>query len=234
MRIIVFGANGPTGRRLTSQASDEGHRVTAFTRHPEVFPKRHDSVDLVGGDVFELSSVQEAVEGHDAVVSTLGVPFSRRPITVYSQGTAHIISAMQRSGVERLVCVSSGTVDPDPSQQGGLIFRKLLQPYFVNVVGRTLYEDLGRMEDVVTESQLAWTIIRPSGLFETSAVTAYELVEDHHPGRFTSRTDLADCLLKQLTDDRHVHGKLAVATVTVRPNMLKLLWNEGIKKKSGP
>ena len=38
MNIVIFGANGPTGRLLTQQALEKGYMVTAFTRHPEAFP----------------------------------------------------------------------------------------------------------------------------------------------------------------------------------------------------
>jgi uncharacterized protein YbjT (DUF2867 family) len=38
MRIVIFGANGPTGRILTKQALDAGHTVVAVTRHPEASP----------------------------------------------------------------------------------------------------------------------------------------------------------------------------------------------------
>ena len=31
MRLVIFGANGPTGRLLTAQALTAGHTVTAFT-----------------------------------------------------------------------------------------------------------------------------------------------------------------------------------------------------------
>jgi uncharacterized protein YbjT (DUF2867 family) len=34
MRIVVFGANGPTGRQVLSQALTAGHEVAAVTRHP--------------------------------------------------------------------------------------------------------------------------------------------------------------------------------------------------------
>src|SRR2546425_99788 len=35
MNIVIFGANGATGKILTKQALDSGHRVTAVTRCPE-------------------------------------------------------------------------------------------------------------------------------------------------------------------------------------------------------
>ncbi len=40
MQVVVFGANGPTGRLVTRQAVAEGHEVTAVTRHPATFPLR--------------------------------------------------------------------------------------------------------------------------------------------------------------------------------------------------
>ena len=49
-----------------------------------------------------------------------------------------------------------------------------------------------------------------------------------HPGAF----DLADCLLRQAADDTYVHASIAVATPNAKPSMLKLIWREGIRKKS--
>jgi putative NADH-flavin reductase len=232
MNLVVFGANGPTGRLLTRQALDSGHAVTAVTRHPAAFPIRDARLDVVRGDALDVASVRDAVAGTDAVLSTLGTPFSRKPISLYSQGTANIVAAMHQSGVRRLVCVSSSATYPVPSPEDGFVFGKLLQPFFIGVVGRTLYEDLRRMETLVSESDLDWVIVRPSGLFDAPAVTRYEMAEGHLDGRFTSRADLADCLLLQASSERYVRTPVAVATVEVKPSMLKLLWREGISKQT--
>jgi putative NADH-flavin reductase len=107
----------------------------------------------------------------------------------------------------------------------------MLQPYVVKVMGRTVYEDMRRMEGLVQNSEVDWTIVRPSGLFSAGTVTDYRVAADHILGRFTAREDLADCLLRQLTDRTYVRRALAVATVAVRPSMLQLVWREGIRKK---
>jgi putative NADH-flavin reductase len=57
MNLVIFGANGPTGRLLTKQALDKGHTVTAVTRHPEMFPLQHECLRVLHGDVFDLPSV---------------------------------------------------------------------------------------------------------------------------------------------------------------------------------
>ena len=87
-------------------------------------------------------------------------------------------------------------------------------------------------EAIVAGSDLAWTIVRPSGLFEAPAVSEYGVEIDHIGHRFTARIDLADCLLRQARDDTHVRSAIAVATLSAKPSMLKLIWQEGIRKKA--
>ena len=228
MNIVVFGANGPTGRLLTKQAVASGRAVTAVTRHPETFPLRHERLQVIRGDVFDLSSVEQAVAGQDAVLSTLGGTFGSKTITVYSQGTAHIVQAMNHYGVRRLVCVSSSAAGTDHDTGGGFIFDKIMQPIIISTIGRTTYADMRRMETLVMNSHLDWTIVRPSGLFETEAITDYQVAEAHIRGQFTSRADLADCMLQQLTTDQYLHKVVAVATFSVQPSMLKLIAREAL------
>jgi putative NADH-flavin reductase len=230
MNIVIFGANGATGRLLTGQALAAGHSVTAFTRHPRDFPLAHNSLLVTAGDVLDRAAVDRAVAGTDAVLSSLGTRYSRRAITLYSQGTANIVEAMRNHSVRRLVCVSSSVTDPVTrahDTQGGVIFEKVMKPFFTNVVGKTMYADLQRMEELVMDSDIDWTIVRPSGLFESATVTPYQLAEGFLPRRFTSRADLAACMLEQVTSDWYVRKTVAVATVAVKPNMLKLLLKEG-------
>jgi putative NADH-flavin reductase len=232
LNIAVFGANGPTGRLLTGQALAEGHAVTAFTRHPDDFPLRHEQLRVVHGDVFDPGSVDDAVRGQDVVLSSLGVPYGRKPISVFSEGTGHIVEAMRAHGVRRLVCVTSSAVDPRLEVPGGFVFKKVLQPFFIGVIGKTLYDDQRRMEARVMSSGLDWTVVRPAGLFASPEVSDYVVAEGRLAGRFTSRTDLADFMLRQATDDRWVHRFPTVSTVTGTPALLALLWKEGISKRA--
>lgn len=231
MHLVVFGANGPSGRLVTQRALADGHAVTAFTRQPDAFPSYDGDLRVVGGDVLDPDAVEAAVASSDAVISTLGVPFGREPISVYSVGITNILGAMERQGVKRVIAVSSSTMSPPPEPQGGIVFRKVLQPYVVNTLGRTLYDDMRRMEAILTASELDWTIVRPSGLFLAGEVTRYEVAEDHLLGRFTAREDLADCLVGQLTDRSSVGRAVAVVTVDRQPGIVQLIWREGIRKR---
>jgi uncharacterized protein YbjT (DUF2867 family) len=231
MKLAVFGANGSTGRLLTRLALDEGHDVVAFTRRPETFPIEHRRLEVAVGDVHDAAAVSSAIDGTEAVLSTLGVPFAKTPITVFSDGVANIIAGMHAAEIKRFACVSSSAIGPHPEPLGGFIFEKILQPYVVNKLGKTVYDDLRRMEAIVSGSDLAWTIVRPSGLFDAPTVSAYGVAIDFIAHRFTARIDLADCLVRQALGDSYIRSTIAVATPSAHPSILKLIWREGIRKK---
>src|SRR5262249_21426214 len=204
MRIVIFGANGPTGRLLTRLSLTAGYDTVAVTRQPGAFPLQDPRLRVAGADVLDADAVDGVVEGSDAVLSALGVPFGKAPVEVYSRGAEHMLDAMKRHDVRRLVVVSSGAVTGEDEPTGGFLFNRVLQPYVPKRLGKTVYDDMGRMEDLVSRSDADWTILRPSGLYELPTVTDYSVTSEHGPGRFTARIDLADAIVRQVTDDRFV------------------------------
>jgi uncharacterized protein YbjT (DUF2867 family) len=233
MNIVLFGANGGTGRLLAREAAEQGHTVTAVTRHPETFPETAGDIRVLAGDVYELADVRRAVAGADAVLSTLGVPYSRKPISIYSQGTGNIVAAMQQEGIRHLICVSSSATDPATRYHdtgGGFFFEKVLKPIITKTIGRETYADMLRMEDLVRASDLDWTIARPSGLFEADGVTKYVTADGFLAQRFTSRADLADAMLRAAVDGGWTRRTMAVGTVDQQPRVLDLMRQEAFQR----
>ena len=118
LKIVIFGASGGTGQLLTAQALAKGHVVTAVTRRPEQFVQQHENLchenlRVVSADTGDLASVTAVITGQDVVVSSLGIPYSWRKITFYTQSAMAIVQSVQASGVRRWLCVSSGGTDPN-------------------------------------------------------------------------------------------------------------------------
>ena len=210
IRLVIFGANGPTGQILTQQALEHGHHVTAVTRRPEQFALQHAHLHIVRGDVYDVSSVAAAITGQDAVLSVVGVPYAWKAITVYSQSATALVQCMQAAGLRRLLCTTSGGTYPHASSAEGFIFGRIIKP----TIGRSTYTDMRAEEAIVMQSTLDWTIVRPSRLVMHPTVTAYQAVEGYRvPGkRRTARIDVADFMLKQLTDDQYIRKAVAVAS----------------------
>jgi nucleoside-diphosphate-sugar epimerase len=137
---------------------------------------------------------------------------------------------MKRHEVRRLVVVSSGAVTGEDEPTGGFWFNRVLQPYVTKRLGKTVYDDMRRMEDLVSRSDADWTILRPSGLYELPAVTDYSVTAEHGPGRFTARIDLADAIVRQVTDDRFVRRVGHVITTRDNPSLLSMMLREAFGK----
>ena len=224
MKLIVFGASGPTGLRVTEQALAAGHDVSAVTRHPESFPLQAASLRVIGADLADAAALREAVPCHDAVISAFGVPYSREAITVYSEGMGNLVRAMGESDLERLVCVTSKEVEPEQAPGEPFVYAKLVDPV-LRRIGRTLYADMRRMEAIVRASDLRWTIVRPSALFAAEAVSAYRVSTGHEAGVLTSHADLADVLIRAAVEGRHVHEVIEVTT-TDGPSFLRVAFSQ--------
>jgi putative NADH-flavin reductase len=231
VRVVIFGANGPTGRQLTCQALAAGHEVVAVTRHPEQVPAQL-RLTVATANVTDAAAVGAAVAGSDAVVSAVGVSYTRKPVSVYSVGTATIIAAMESHGVRRLAVTSTAAVDPGYRASDSVLFTQVMEPLFMRLPGRTLYADNHRMEELIRASSLDWTIVRACWLFDAATVSDYRVVtEGSIHGIFTGRADLAACLLGQLTSRTHVHATIGVVTTSGTPRLPRQIWREGIRKQ---
>jgi uncharacterized protein YbjT (DUF2867 family) len=232
MRIVVFGANGQTGRLLTRRALDKGHPVTAVTRRPDDFPFADPQLTVARADVREPSSLAGAVRSAGAVVSTLGVPFSTRPIDTYSVGVRNIVDAMRTTGVRRLVLVSSTGAYHYPNRIDTPLSLRLFEPVITRTIGKTTYDDQRRMEDIVRASGLDWTVVRPSGLFDLPQPTNYVAGEVDPIGGFTARIDLADYMIAVACDPSAAGKTVVVSTTEDTPTMWQMIRREAFKSAS--
>jgi uncharacterized protein YbjT (DUF2867 family) len=231
MRLVIFGANGQTGRLLTRQALDADHTAVAVTRRPEQFPIVEQALTVAGADVRDTAALVDVVAGADAVLSTLGVSFTREPVDTYSVGTANIVAAMQQTGVRRLAVVSSTAAYHYPGRTGAPLALRVIEPVMTKTLGKTVYEDVRRMETIVRNSGLDWTIVRPSGLFDLPYVTEYIAGEVDPVGAYTSRTDLANYLLS-LAAHSGRHETVTISTTTATPTMWQMIRREAFKSAS--
>ena len=200
MKVAIFGSTGTIGLQLVNQALEHGHSVTVLVREPSKLKITHVNLKVIQGDVMDAASVEEAVTGQDAVLCSLGAGSKG---TVRSEGTRNIVRAMEKVSVRRFVCLSTLGVGDSWGNLG--FFWKYVM--FSGLL-RKAYADHVQQEHCVKQSNLDWTIVR-SGAFTDGQRTGLY----HHGFSGTdkkgkleiSRADVADFMLKQLTDDTYHH-----------------------------
>ena len=140
MKLLVIGATGATGKEIVNQALAQGHAVTALVRDAAK-ASFAPPVQKVVGDVLDHDSLKRALDGQDAVVCSLGSaatgPF--KEMTMLSEGTGNLVTAMQDRGVLRLVCIT-GVGAGESQGHGPWYYNWLIQP----LVLRGVYQDKTR------------------------------------------------------------------------------------------
>jgi putative NADH-flavin reductase len=205
MRLAIFGATGRTGRHLVSWAADNGHSVTALARDPGQ-PGLPPGLAVTRGDALDAAAVAEVIDGADAVLSALGPRGAKTP-GLLARAAANIVSAMAKTGVRRLICLSAAgpyiTQDPDQNRVMKLILPRILAKPFA---------DVRAMEDVISATDLDWTLVRATRLVNGPVTGRYRVSPDYPPrgGGKIARADLAHFMTVTLTEDAWIRSAPAL------------------------
>lgn len=151
MRVLVTGGTGFIGTNLCRELDERGHDVTAMARDP-TNADLPESVATVAGDVTAAESIQGAFAEQDAVVNLVALSPLFKPkggdeqhFQIHLRGTENVVEAAEEHDVDRILQMSGLGADPE----GPTAFLRAK----------------GRAETVVRESELDWTIVRPSVIF---------------------------------------------------------------------
>ena len=191
MKLTIVAATGAIGRLLLEQAVDAGHEVTAVVRTPAKLTR---PVPAIAADLrtVDPADLEPALVGADAVLSGLG-PQSTSDAGIAADGTRRLVTAMRNTGVGRIVVVSAapvGTVAtparPHPPRHDpgdGLFMRYVASPLIGRLL-RKVYVDLAEMEDILRDSGLDWTAVRPPRLTNRPRSATYRTAYgQQHPRR---------------------------------------------------
>lgn len=175
-RILVVGAHHGVGAEVVSQGRQRGLTVCTFE-----------------GDALDAQALLRSVAGQDAIVSTLG-PRRDSPPSLCARGTEHLVRAMKVGEVRRLVQVT-GAIIGHPRARLGLLYRLIGA-----TVGEAALGDRRRQEQLVMESGLDWTLLRPTRLTDSPGTGRYRTSSTARVGALAhiARADVAHAALSAL------------------------------------
>jgi putative NADH-flavin reductase len=200
MKLFVIGATGRTGQEIVQQALERGHHVTAFVRSPERITLKNARLTVRQGNVTDETQLFDAIENHDAVLSTLGPREVFKPSSMLHDSALATTRAMNRLGVKRLVVLSAAAHFPGiPNRIASFIMRNHMR-------------DSLAMEEIVQGSGLDWTIARPPRLTEEEYST-YRSREGAAPkmGFSLARKAVAAFMLDAIEQEKHFHKIVGIA-----------------------
>jgi putative NADH-flavin reductase len=226
VKIVIIGATAKTAKELIPQALWRGHEVTALARRPyRIEHAPHERLTIVKGDVYDRASIENALSGDEVVISVYGPRVDLESVIpetdLMSTGTTNIIEAMKAKGNTRLFATSSTSVQEvkkrgytvDTPQPEGLTATSGL--WFWNMRGP--YIDMLKMEEIVLDSDLDATVLRPGQMLELPARgNVLITVDDKTPNRrIITYADFAAFILDLVESKQYVGNIVGVYSDTV-------------------
>lgn len=218
MKILVLGISGRTGRLVAEEAMKRGHTVAGITRDKNkgAIP----GAEITEGTPYDYDTVKQAIEGCDAVISTLNLfPASQglfskpsSPLDMMSVAMFNTVRLMKDGGIRRLVLMTALGV--------GDSFRQM--PWFFALLTkissiRYVYADHAVQEKVLEDSGLDWTIVRPVALRDDNENLSviHNLNGNGRLNSFISRKAVAHFMLDCIEKGDFIRQKPAISASKV-------------------
>jgi putative NADH-flavin reductase len=195
VKVIIIGATRGIGAQVLEQALAKQHMASVLARDPAAVERIDDRPRVFRGDIVETKAVNAAIEGQQAVIVTVGRGPTRKPVSLFSEGTRNVITAMERHSVKNLICVT-GIGAGDSKGHGGFLYDTIVNPLML----KTIYADKDKQEALVRDSKLEWVIVRPGFLTNGALTERYRILTDLRGVKCgkISRSDVAHFILAQL------------------------------------
>src|SRR6266545_1259443 len=208
MKLTIIAATGGVGQQLLEQALDAGHDVTAVVRNPGKLSRKVHAVttDVTAPDPAALAS---AIAGADAVLSGLG-PHSNADAGIAQRGTRAIV--VVSAGPVSTVA-SPGRPNPPKHDPGDGFFMRYLFSKIASARFGKVYVDLAQMEDLLADSGLDWTVVRPQQMTDKPLTGTYRTAygQNIRGGWTVPRADVAHFMLRVLDQPQTIHQVIGIA-----------------------
>jgi uncharacterized protein YbjT (DUF2867 family) len=211
MKILILGATGRTGELFARLATAKDHQVTAVIRNKKdaILPK----VNYIEGLQTDQQLLNKVLQGMDAVVVSLNInrtsdnPFAKvvSPLTLISDSVKALVPAMEKNNIKRIITVSASGVG-DSWNHIFLGVRWLIR--YSNIW--KAYEDHDRQEQILRQSALDWTIVRPVMLNDKDS-DEYKAVLGKPTGGNISRKGVAKFILDSLESEKFVRDTVTLS-----------------------
>jgi len=157
MKAAVFGAAGGIGKYAVQHALKKGYTVNAFVRNPAKLTISHENLNLIKGEINDLESVKEAINGCDAVIWCVGIPMKKYEGTPSLDGHKIMLKAMNECGITRLIDWATPSVTFEKDKKS---FITVVPGIVAGIALKQAKNEMIAIGELVSKSGLDWTMVR--------------------------------------------------------------------------
>jgi putative NADH-flavin reductase len=194
MNITIIGASAGIGLEAVKRGLNRNYSITTLSRS-EVEIEDRKLLKTILGDATNKADLLSSIQNADALIITLGTRKSMKATTLFSDFAKLIVEIDRENKIDIPVILVTGFGAGESKNYASLPVKMFLKFFLKDV-----YDDKTKMEEIITNSDLNWTIVRPGRLLDKELTKKYHIEDKLFKGikiGGISRANLADFLIKQ-------------------------------------
>ena len=208
MNITIIGASAGIGLGTLKRGLDRNHSITTLSRSGiEIEEKK--SLKVILGDATNKADLLSSIQNADAIIVTLGTSKNMNATTLFSDFAQLMVEIHKENKIDiPFIFVTGFGAGESKNYVPWLV--KMFLKYFL----KDVYADKTKMEEIITNSDLNWTVVRPGRLFDKELTEKYRIENKLFKGINVggiNRADVADFLIKQAEKQTELKKYIAIS-----------------------
>jgi putative NADH-flavin reductase len=208
MNITIIGASAGIGLETVKRGLDRNHSITTLSRSDiEIEEKK--SLKVILGDATNKADLLSSIQNADALIITLGTGKNMNATSLFSDFAQLMVEIHKENKIDiPFIFVTGFGAGESKNYVPWLV--KMFLKYFL----KDVYADKTKMEEIITNSDLNWTVVRPGRLLDKELTEKYRIENKLFKGiniGGINRTDVADFLIKQAEEQTELKKYIAIS-----------------------
>jgi putative NADH-flavin reductase len=194
MNITIIGASAGIGLETVKRGLNRNHSITTLSRS-EIEIEEKKSFNMILGDATNKADLINSIQQADAIIVTLGTGRNMKATTLFSDFAKLIVEInLEKKMDVPFIFVTGFGAGESKNYVPWMV--KLFLKYLL----KDVYVDKTKMEEIITNSDFNWTVVRPGRLLDKELTEKYRIENTLFKGiniGGINRADVADFLIKQ-------------------------------------
>jgi putative NADH-flavin reductase len=208
MNITIIGASAGIGLEAVKRGLDRNHSITTLSRSDiEIEEKK--SLKVIIGDATNKVDLLSSIQNADAIIVTLGTSKNMNATTLFSDFAQLMAEIQKENKIDSPFIFVTGFGAGESKNYVPWLVKMFLK-YFL----KDVYADKTKMEEIITNSDLNWTVVRPGRLLDKELTEKYRIENKLFKGiniGGINRADVADFLIKQAEEQTELKKYIAIS-----------------------
>ena len=208
MNITIIGASAGIGLETVKRGLNRNHSITTLSRS-EIHIEENRQFNMILGDATNKADLLSSIQNADAIIVTLGTSKNMNATTLFSDFAQLMVEIHKENNIDiPFIFVTGFGAGESKNYVPWLV--KMFLKYFL----KDVYADKTKMEEIITNSDLNWTVVRPGRLFDKELTEKYRIENKLFKGINVggiNRADVADFLIKQAEEQTELKKYIAIS-----------------------